>query len=135
MAGSSPFDYAGRVNEQRATIILMEDDATFRALLADGLRDAGYPVIEAATGLEAKAALAISAGPTILVADRSVDKEGPNGFQLASEALQQRPGLGVIYMSGTHIAVRRRTLGDRERALLKPFAMSQLLMMLRDLGG
>ena len=113
----------------------MEDDSTLRALLADGLRDAGYPVLEAATGSQAKDALAAAEGRVILVADRSVDKEGPNGFQLASEALERSPELSVIYISGTHIAIRRRTLGERERALLKPFAMSQLLTMVRELGG
>ena len=113
----------------------MEDDTTLRALMADGLRDAGYPVVEAATGALAKEALAAAKGRVILVADRSVDKDGPNGFQLASEALEIRPDLSVIYISGTHIAIRRRTLGQRERALLKPFAISQLLTMVRELGG
>lgn len=108
---------------------------SFRALLADGLRDASYTVVEAATGAQAKQALQAIMGAAILIADRSVDKEGPNGFQLASEALERQPGLRVIYISGTHIAIRRRTLGARERALLKPFALSQLLTMVRELGG
>ncbi|WP_158743080.1 response regulator [Acidisphaera sp. L21] len=123
------------MTDPNATIILMEDDAVFRDLLADGLRDARYTVVEAATGAKAQAALAATEGLTILVADRAVDAEGPNGFQLASEALERFPELRVIYISGTHIAVRRRTLGERERALLKPFAMSQLLTAVRELGG
>ena len=43
--------------------------------------------------------------------------------------------LRVVYISGTHIAVRRRTLGARERALLKPFAMSQLVTAVRELNA
>ena len=113
----------------------MEDDLTLRSLLADGLRDAGYPVVETATGTQAKDALAATAGRIILVADRSVDKDGPNGFQIASEMLEQHADLRVVYISGTHIAIRRRTLGPRERAILKPFAISQLLAMVRELGG
>ena len=120
---------------QSATIILLEDDVTFRRLLADGLHDADYPVAETATGAQVKDALAAAKGRVILVADRSVDKDGPNGFQIASELLELHPDLRVIYISGTHIAVRRRTLGARERALLKPFAMSQLLTAVRELGG
>ncbi len=113
----------------------MEDDDTFRALLADGLRDAQYPVVEAATGAATRQALSAAEGRAILVADRSVDAEAPNGFQLASEAMVEYPELCVIYISGTHIAIRRRVLGERERALLKPFAMSQLLTAIRELGG
>ena len=113
----------------------MEDDATLRGLLADGLGDAGYPVVETATGPQAKDALAAAKGRIVLVADRSVDKEGPNGFQIASELLELYPDLRVVYISGTHIAVRRRTLGPRERAMLKPFAVSQLLSLVRELGG
>ncbi len=113
----------------------MEDDATFRGLVADGLKDAGYPVVEAATGAQTRDALAAANGPAILVADRSVEKDGPNGFQVASGLLDVYPDLRVIYMSGTHIAVRRRPLGPRERAMLKPFAISQLLATLRDLGS
>ena len=123
------------MTDQNATIIILEDDATFRALLADGLRDAGHPVVEAATGGQTKDAVAAATGRVILVADRSVDKEGPNGFQIASDLMELYPALRVVYISGTHIAVRRRTLGPRERAMLKPFAISQLLSMVRELGG
>ena len=42
--------------------------------------------------------------------------------------------LRVIYVSGNHMAVRRRPLGERERGLLKPFAMSQLLSLVRELA-
>ena len=48
---------------------------------------------------------------------------------------EQFAGLRVIYVSGTHIAVRRRPLGPRERGLLKPFAMSQLLTAVRELDA
>ena len=113
----------------------MEDDVVFRALLADGLRDARYAVVETGSSAQAEQALSAAQGRAILVADRSVDGEGPNGFQYASEAMGRYADLRVIYISGTHIAVRRRTLGDRERALLKPFAMSQLLNSVRELGG
>ena len=123
------------MTEANATIILMDDDATFRGLLADGLRDANYKVVEAATGPQAKDAVESVQGAAILVADRALDKDGPNGFALAAAALEQYPTLRVIYISGTHIAIRHRTLGPRERGLLKPFAMSQLLLMVRELGG
>ncbi len=123
------------MSETARPIVLLEDDAMLRRLMAEGLAEAGYKVVEAPSGQLALTALAAAAGRAVLVADRSVDAGGPNGFQLAADALAQYPELRVIYISGTHIAVRRRTLGERERALLKPFAMAQLLGAVRDLGG
>ena len=121
------------MSETAAPIILLEDDAALRSLMAEGLCEAGLKVIEAPTGQVAQTALDAAGGRAVLVADRSIDGGGPNGFQLAAGALERYPALRVIYVSGTHIAVRRRTLGERERALLKPFAMAQLLSAVREL--
>jgi DNA-binding response OmpR family regulator len=123
------------MNEAAQPIILLEDDASLRSLMREGLQEAGHGVQEVATGAGAHAALAVVEGRAILVADRAIEGggDGPNGFQIAAEALDRYPALKVIYISGTHIAVRRRTLGPRERALLKPFAMAQLLALVREL--
>ncbi len=114
-------------------IILLEDDTVLRRLMSEGLAEAGCRVVEAAPG-QLSDALATASGRAILVADRSIDTGGPNGFQLAADAMAHYPDLHVIYISGTHIAVRRRVLGPRERALLKPFAMTQLLAAVRELA-
>ena len=123
------------MNGTHRTIILLEDDAVLRALMAEGLTAAKLPVKEAATRQIAEDMLQAAAGQAILVADRSIDAGGLNGFQLAADALERYAELRVIYISGTHIAVRRRTLGPRERALLKPFAMSHLLTAVRELSA
>ena len=129
--------YAGSMNQTAPPIILLEDDATLRSLLSEGLKEAGYAIHEVSTGSGAQATLAAVAGRAILVADRGIEGNvgGLNGFQVAAEALELYPDLKVIYITGTHIAVRRRPLGPRERALLKPFAITQLLSSVRDLGG
>ena len=116
-------------------IILLEDDAVLRGLMAEALTEAKFPVKEAPTWQLAESALNAAGGRATLVADRSIDVGGPNGFQFAADALERFADLRVIYISGTHIAVRRRTLGARERALLKPFAMSQLLTAVRELNA
>lgn len=122
------------MSQSAVPVILLEDDPTLRLLMSDALDEAGYRVVEAATGQAGLAAIAAAAGNAILVADRSIDGGGPNGFQLAADALQQHPALRVIYVSGTHIAVRRRVLSERERGLLKPFAMAQLVSTVRELA-
>ena len=115
-------------------IILLEDDPVLRGLMRESLAEAHYHVVEAATGQAARTALEAANGHALLVADRSIDAGGPNGFQFAADAMVQYPDLHVIYVTGTHIAVRRRVLTSRERALLKPFAMAQLFAAVRDLA-
>ncbi len=102
--------------------------------MADGLADAGFKVEHAPNGKAAEAALASVDGHAVLIADRAVDAGGPNGFQLAASALERFASLRVVYVSGTHIAVRRRPLGERERGLLKPFSITQLVSAVKDLS-
>ncbi len=124
------------VSETTTPIILLEDDRSLRSLIADGLQAARYTVVETGSTQAAVAAISAAHGKAILVADRQIESQqtGTNGFQAAAQALEQHPMLRVIYVSGNHMAVRRRLLSDRERALLKPFAMSQLLTLVRELG-
>ena len=105
--------------------------------MADGLQSARFTVIETGGGPAALAAIAAAEGNAILVADRQLEgkDEGQNGFQIAAQALDQHAALRVIYVSGNHMAIRRRPLSPRERSLMKPFAMSQLLTLVRELGG
>ena len=122
------------MSDQAATVILLEDEATLSELLTDGLRSAGYQVIATTTVQQMRDAVAAVDGRATLVADRALQEQGPNGFQAAAAELEQHPALRVIYMSGTHIAVRRREMGPRERGLMKPFAIKQLLGMVRELS-
>jgi two-component system cell cycle response regulator CpdR len=120
---------------QTITVILLEDDRPLRELMAEGLRDAAFTVVETVTGAEALDALRSVAPPHVLVADRALapGNSGPNGFQVAETARDLYPGLGVIYISGTHLALKHRSLGARERALYKPFALHQLVGLLQEL--
>ena len=124
------------MSEATTPIILLEDDRSLRSLIADGLQAARYTVVETGSTQAAVAAISAANGKAILVADRQIEAQhaGTNGFQAAAQALEQHPMLRVIYVSGNHMAVRRRLLSDRERALLKPFAMSQLLTLVRELA-
>ncbi len=122
------------MSDKKPPVILLEDDAILRELMADGLQHAGFAVVSTSTAAQLRAELETVAGRAILVADRAVEEQKPNGFQVAAELLAQYDQLRVIYISGTHIAIRRRELSERERAMLKPFAMTQLLTAVRDLA-
>ena len=122
------------MSETKATVILLEDDATLSELVTDGLRSAGYRAVATANVQQMHDAVAAVDGNATLVADRMLPDQGPNGFQAAAAELEQYPALRVIYMSGTHLAVRRREMGPRERGLIKPFAIKQLLGLVRELS-
>ncbi len=80
------------------TIVLADDDADMRAVYADGLRGAGYLVIEAADGREALVALR-EHRPLILLLD--VWMPGVGGFEVL-DRLRSEPGpagLKVVMLS------------------------------------
>ena len=81
------------------TILLVEDDDGVRRFGAGALRDAGYRVVEAATGPDALRELAAEPGIALLFTD--VVLKGPmTGRDLAEAVLLARPGLPVLYTTG-----------------------------------
>lgn len=119
---------------KKPNIVLLEDDLMIRGLMSEGLADDGYTVT-AALGEDGLAAeLDRLEGRAILVADRDIGNDAASGFDIAAAALERFPTLKVIYVSGTHIAVKHRQLSPRERSMLKPFAISQLVTLVKQLS-
>jgi signal transduction histidine kinase/CheY-like chemotaxis protein len=104
----------------RLRILLVEDDADHRRLLADLLDMAGHRVTAVA---DAAAAVAAATGPSgdgfdLLLSDvRLPDTPGP---VLAESLRQRRPELAVLLMSG-HSAAELREMGVTGPVLHKPF--------------
>ncbi len=123
------------MSDKTRPTILLEDDATLRALMVEGLEQAGHAVIEAPTDRARRGGPGGGGGPRD-PGGRPLDRGGRSATGSRSRPTRWSVirCCKVVYISGTHIAVRRRALGERERALLKPFAMTQLLAALRDLG-
>jgi PAS domain S-box-containing protein len=78
------------------TILLVEDDASVRALTSKILRERGYRVIECAGAAEALRQA--EAGFELLLTD--VVMPEINGPELARLLVARHPGLAVLYMSG-----------------------------------
>ena len=114
------------------TILLVEDDANLRGLVARVLSDCGYTVCVAAGGVEA---LAIAQNPLTLIDAVITDvvMPGMNGRQLVEKLLVSRPGIGSLLMSGyTDDDVLRRGVLHGETAFLqKPFTPDQLARKVR----
>jgi len=80
------------------TIMVLDDDDAVRAVTADGLRDAGCRVIEAADGAAALVALAAEPGIAAVVADFAMP--GMNGAEFARRARLANPALPIVFVTG-----------------------------------
>ncbi|MCB1508406.1 MAG: PAS domain-containing protein [Hyphomicrobiaceae bacterium] len=115
-----------------ATILLVEDEDSVRAINSMQLRTSGYEVHEAATGLEALELLE-EIGDEISVVLSDVVMPEMDGPSLLREARKARPSLRFIFVSGhAEDAFERNLPDDEDFAFLpKPFTMAQLLEALK----
>lgn len=133
--GLQPSGLAGaRSGVPHATLLLVDDDADFRAAAADMLKGAGYQVIEAGDGPSALEQAQRHPGPIhLLVTDLMMP--GMNGRQTAQRLATIRPGVGVLYISGyvDEAAAREAIAGEAADFLSKPFDMESFTAKVRDL--
>ncbi len=117
-------------------ILLVEDEWLIRSMVAEELMEEGFAVRQAGDGDQASALIARD--PTVfslLVTDihmpGSVD-----GIEVARLLRARRPDIPVIYTTGRPDALNAlQPLGAREALLRKPFALSELLAVVRRLLG
>ncbi len=107
-------------------ILLVEDEPAVRKVLTRGLVRQGLAVEAAADGREALALLDAGLAIDVLVSD--VMMPGIDGVELAARAVQQRPGLAIVLMSGfAEPPLHRAADAQGVEFLSKPFAMSDLI--------
>ncbi|HSR07851.1 MAG TPA: response regulator [Bryobacteraceae bacterium] len=117
----------------RETILVVDDEAGIRALIVKILRRERYRVLEAGSVAEAVAAAAAHGGPIqLLLTDVMLPDR--NGRQLATQLLETRPGLKVVYISGftDDDAVRSGAFPPGARFLQKPFTLGALMGTVRE---
>ena len=110
------------------TILLVEDDDGVRRFGAGALREAGYRVVEAATGSDALSELVGEPDVALLFTD--VVLKGPmTGRDLAEAVLLVRPGLPVLYTTGytADAIVQDGRLEEGLELLRKPFRAEALV--------
>ena len=125
MTSTAPDDRAAM------TILVVDDEASVRALVRTILMRAGYAVIEAVDGV---AALEICAGGDALVDLVLADIHMPNmdGWELAEQLATTRPDIKIVLMSGN--PATRASLGSyapKVPLLDKPFKPATLIALLR----
>jgi two-component system, cell cycle sensor histidine kinase and response regulator CckA len=82
------------------SVLVVEDEADVRALMAKGLERHGYRVQAVSNGPEALAAWRQSRAAFDLLVTDLVMPGGMNGRDLAADLLREKPGLRVIYCTG-----------------------------------
>ena len=109
-------------------MLLVEDDALQREVLAELLKDEGFEVVECSTA-EAAELIVASTGTELraLITDQNLAGT-MTGMELAAYARERHPGLNIIVMSGRSPAL----LPKDSTFLHKPFTSAQFLHAVRD---
>jgi len=114
-----------------ATILLVDDDEAVCRFVRRILQQHGFQVIEASDGAEAlKVAAAYGMAIDLLLTDVIMPKV--NGLVLAQRLLQERPGIGVLYMSGYVEKSILLTKHPESILLEKPFSPEALIESVRQ---
>ena len=115
------------------TVLVVEDEATVRALTRTILERHGYRVLVAGNGLEALAVWAEHHQKVALLVTDLVMPAGMNGQQLARRLQTDKPELKVVFVSGYSTDVAGRTIQLRrgENFLQKPFGQEEILKAVR----
>lgn len=111
-----------------ATILLVEDEPSLRALAKAVLSHAGYHVLQASNGKEAlQVADGMASPPALLLTD--VVMPEMSGLQLVEELRGKWPDVAVLYTSGytDHALIRRNALREDTPFLQKPYMPGSLL--------
>jgi len=115
-----------------AEILLIDDDAQMRRVVARILREAGHSVHEAANGTEGLA-LFRRVRSDLVVSDIVMPET--EGIELIRTLRQEAPALPILAVSGspTALYLQAATKLGASAALRKPFAADKLLAMVNTL--
>ena len=116
------------------SILLVEDDAPLRDVLARSLRADGYDVVEASKGGDAVLKWETRQAPFDLLVTDMTMPGGMTGVELARRFRADVPGLRVIVISGYHpdLPTDSMKVGDDFDFLPKPFKPGDLIAKARE---
>jgi CheY-like chemotaxis protein len=114
------------------TILVVDDDALLRMVVADDLDDRGFRVLEAANGVEAVAMLT-ETETAIDIVFSDIQMPGLDGLGLARWVVKNRPAVQVVLASGrpTCLAELAPDLCHLAPVMLKPYRCAILARQLR----
>ncbi len=114
-------------------LLLVDDNDDVREITALLLRDAGYGVMEASSGVAALAALDANPAIELLIVDFSMP--GMSGIELLERARAKRPKIKAVFITGyVDHTLLSGELAD-EIVVKKPFTIAQLAPAVRKALG
>ncbi len=115
-------------------VLVVEDEATIRAIVAEELEDAGYRVISVADGAAALRVLQSDASIDLLLTDVGLPG-GLNGRQVADAGRVSRPDLKVLFITGyaENAAVGNGLLEFGMEVITKPFDVAALTAKVQEM--
>ena len=135
-SAATPADAAPAPESERKgqeTLMVVEDEAAVRNLVASALRHDGYQLLLATSAEEALRLDQEHTGPIDLLLTDAI-MPGKSGIELASAMTARRPGLPVIIMSGyTEETLSAGPLEKPISLLQKPFTPRELRRRIRDM--
>ena len=116
------------------TVLIIDDEAPIRMLIADVLSEHGYAVLEAADGPAGLQILQGEGRIDLLITDVGLPG-GLNGRQVADAARLTRPDLRVLFITGyaENAIIGNGHLDSGMSVITKPFPMDALATKVREL--
>ena len=113
------------------TVLVVEDEPAVRAVILEMLDEEGYRTLEAVDGPSGLRILQGNEQIDLLVTD--VGLPGINGRQLADQALETRPGLKILFITGyaESAAIADGFLQPGMEMITKPFDLDNLSRRVR----
>ncbi len=114
------------------TVLVVEDTASLRELICEGLRMKGYKILHAANGTEAVGVAERHSGPIhLLITD--IVMPNMSGAELAQRVVGVRPEIKVLFMSGyADDTLDMQGAFDPRSFVQKPFTLSTLAQKVRE---
>ncbi|MDN4036344.1 PAS domain-containing protein [Massilia sp. YIM B02443] len=125
---------AGAHGGQGETVLIVDDEPSVRMLVTEVLQDLGYNALEAGDSAAGLKLLQSDARIDLMVTDVGLPG-GMNGRQLAEAALERRPGLQVLFITGyaENSLIGNGHLKPGMQVLTKPFAIDALAARIREM--
>lgn len=121
-------------------VLVVEDDALLRSLIADGISGSGFTVAVAANAVEAKQVI-LNFDPDVAVLDIELGT-GPTGLDVAEYISKQKPHIAIVML--THLpdprfagedskSIPKRAAYIRKETITKPGTLVEIIeRVLRD---
>jgi DNA-binding NtrC family response regulator len=110
-----------------ASVLIVEDEDQVRVLAESYLREQGHQTVSAASPEEALAVFDVVDRVDVLFTDVILKGHDHGGIDLAKEAVQRRPGLKVLFTTGSAITDGMKAMMVEKAAVLeKPYTVDQL---------